>query len=84
MRGQISLLERVIANCGITGNKKGSPPSPHFFLLNGWLLLEKRYFKKMAELIAFCMSKIRTGLSRFSFVKGNKRKIDITEFSSLF
>lgn len=78
MTSQISLLEGAIASCEITGNKK----SLFFFLFNGWLLLEGN--KKMAEFVAFCMCKIRTGLSGFSFVKGNKRKIAATEFTLLF
>lgn len=34
----------------------------------------------MAEFIAFCMSKIRTGLSRFSFVKETKEKLTLLNF----
>lgn len=76
MTSQIRLLEGAIATCGITGKKTG------FFFFNGWLLLEG--IKKMEEFVALGMSKFRTGLSRFSFVKGNNRKIATTEFTVLF
>lgn len=63
MTSQIRLLEGAIATCGITGNKTG-----FFFSMVGFY---SKVLKKMAEFVALGMSKIRTGLSRFSFEKGN-------------